>query len=234
LRVAIHQPQYFPYPGFYHKLSLVDAFVIMDDTQYDKRFTNRNLILDSHGSVWLTVPINKAHKFSANRLVEINNAIPWRQDHWKKIQVSYANSKFFHLYNDLESVYQKEWTSLFELNLDTIKRTMAWLGIEIPVLKESELHIQGESTERLVNLCKAVGADTYVSGSGGKNYLQEGLFEENHLKLEYQSYHPTPYQQRFTKVFVPNLSILDLLANVGPDSLKVIRDTTANPPPTTV
>src|SRR5580693_165520 len=113
MRVAIHQPQYFPYPGFYHKLSLVDAFVIMDDTQYDKRFTNRNLILDSHGQVWLTVPINKAHRFSPNRLVEINNEMSWREDHWKKIRFSYSNASFFHLYGDLERVYQREWSGLF-------------------------------------------------------------------------------------------------------------------------
>jgi hypothetical protein len=224
MRVAIHQPQYFPYPGFFHKLSLVDTFVIMDDTQYDKRFTNRNLILDSHGQVWLTVPINKAHKFSANRFVEINNALPWRQEHWKKILVSYANAKYFNLYKELESVYQREWSNLFDLNLHTIKMTMAWLGVDIPVIRESELHVQGESTERLVNLTKAVGADTYVSGIGGKDYLKESLFEDAHLRLEYQSYHPTPYPQRFTKVFVPNLSILDMLANVGPDCLRVIRE----------
>jgi hypothetical protein len=231
LKVAIHQPQYFPYPGFFHKLSLADTFVIMDDTQYDKRFTNRNIILDSHGPVWLTVPINKAHKFSPNRLVEINNSLPWRQDHWKKILVSYANAKFFNLYADLEGVYQKEWSNLFELNLDTIKKTMEWLGIRIPVIKETDLHVEGESTVRLVNICRAVGADAYVSGIGGKGYLEEKLFEENHLKLEYQSYAPTPYPQRFTKVFVPNLSILDMLANVGPDSLKVIsglHDSTAS------
>jgi hypothetical protein len=223
LKAAIHQPQYFPYPGFFHKLSLVDAFVIMDDTQYDKRFTNRNMILDPHGPIWLTVPINKAQKFSPNRLVEVNNQIPWREDHWKKIRVSYAKANFFHLYRDLEEVYQKEWSSLFELNLETIRKTMEWLGIKIPIIKESGLGIHGESTERLVNITKAVGADVYISGPGGKGYIEERLFEENNLKLEYQSYAPTPYPQRFTKVFVPNLSILDMLANVGPDSMNVIR-----------
>jgi hypothetical protein len=223
LKVAIHQPQYFPYPGFFHKLSLVDAFVIMDDTQYDKRFTNRNMILDSHGPVWISVPINKAHKFSPNRLVEINNELPWRQEHWKKVTVSYANSRFFHLYRELEGFYQKEWTHLFDLDLETIKKTMEWLGIKIPILRESELHINGESTERLIAISKAVGADTYVSGPGGRGYLRESLFEENHLKLEYQNYFAAPYPQRFATNFVPNLSILDMLANVGPDSMPLIR-----------
>jgi hypothetical protein len=229
MKAAIHQPQYFPYPGFFHKLSLADTFVIMDDTQYDKRFTNRNRILDSHGIVWLTVPIHKSEKFLANKLVGINNEIPWREEHRKKILVSYSNAKFFHLYRDIENFYKKDWSSLFELNLETTKKTMEWLGIKTPIVRESELKITGESTERLVNICKSVGADTYLSGIGGKGYIKEQLFEANNLKLEFQNYVPTPYPQRFTKSFVPNLSIIDMLSNVGSDSSKLIRGTESQP-----
>jgi hypothetical protein len=222
LRIAIHQPQYFPYPGFFHKLTLADTFVIMDETQYDKRFTNRNRILDTHGPIWLSVPIIKSQKFLPNRLVEINNEIPWREDHWKKILLSYGNARFFDTYRSLESVYNREWSSLFELNLETTKKTMEWLGIHIPIVRESELQATGESTERLVNICKSLGADTYISGIGGKDYLQEELFESNHLKLEYQRYMPVPYPQRFSKNFIPNLSIIDMLSNAGPESARLI------------
>jgi hypothetical protein len=93
------------------------------------------------------------------------------------------------------------------------------------------LKITGESTERLVNICKSVGADTYISGIGGKGYITEQLFEANNLKLEFQSYEPSPYPQRFTKSFVPNLSIIDMLSNVGPDSAKLIRGTESQPLP---
>jgi hypothetical protein len=222
LRVAIHQPQYFPYPGFFHKLTLADTFVIMDETQYDKRFTNRNRILDAHGPIWLSVPIIKSQKFLPNRLVEINNEIPWREDHWKKILLSYSKARFFDSYRSLESVYNKEWSTLFELNLETTKKTMQWLGIDIPIVRESELHATGESTERLVNICKSLGADTYISGIGGKGYLQEEMFDRNHIKLEYQSYGPIPYPQRFSKTFIPNLSIIDMLSNAGPDSARLV------------
>ncbi|HZW85037.1 MAG TPA: WbqC family protein [Nitrososphaerales archaeon] len=224
MRAAIHQPQYFPYPGFFHKLTLADIFVVMDETQYDKRFTNRNRILDAHGPIWLSVPINKSQKFLPNRLVEINNEIPWREDHWKKILLSYGNSRFFELYRSLESIYSTEWSFLFELNLETMKKTMQWLGIDTPIVRESELQAMGESTERLVNICKSLGADTYISGIGGKGYLQEELFESNHLKLEYQSYRPVPYPQRFSKTFIPNLSIIDMLSNAGPESVRLIGE----------
>ena len=95
MKAAIHQPMYFQYPGFFHKLSLADIFVIMDDVQYDKRFTNRNVILDPNGQTGLSVPINKKQKFLQNLMVEINNSIPWRDFHSKKIYMCYANAKFF-------------------------------------------------------------------------------------------------------------------------------------------
>ncbi|HEV2193184.1 MAG TPA: WbqC family protein [Nitrosopumilaceae archaeon] len=226
MKVVIHQPHFFPYPGFFHKLSLADTYVIMDDVQYDKRWTNRNRIMATNGWTWLTVPINKNHKFLPNMLVEINNEISWKEHHWKKIYQSYAKSKYFHLYKDyLENLYKREWKLLFDLDFETIKKTIDWLGLKIEVVKESELHVNGESTERLVNVCKAIGADTYVAGGGSKNYMEEKLFLKSNLKIEYQNYIPIPYSQRFTDVFVPDLSIIDMLANVGSRSLQMITST---------
>ncbi len=197
----------------------------MDDVQYDKRFTNRNKIIASSGWTWITVPINKDHKFSLNMDVEINNNVSWRDLNWKKIILSYSNSKYFNLYkDDLQSIYDKEWNYLFDLDLETLKLSLKWLGIKIEIIKESELHVSGSSTERLINVCKTVGADTYVSGIGGKNYLEEKLFEKNNVKLEYQKYFPVVYPQYMSKSFLPDLSILDLLFNMGPDSLKALVD----------
>jgi WbqC-like protein family len=227
LKVAVHQPHYFPYPGFFHKVSIADLFVIMDDVQYDRGFINRNRILDVHGPLWLTVPINKAQKFMTNSGVEINNGIAWREEHWKKIRVSYANAKFFHLYREyLADIYSKNWTSIFQLDLETTTKVFEWLNIRVPVLKESELKVTSTSTQRLVDVCKAVGADTYVSGRGGKDYMDEPLFYKNGISIQYQSYAPAPYPQRFSGAFVPDLSILDMLANVGPESANVISRST--------
>ena len=92
------------------------------------------------------------------------------------------------------------------------------------IIRESELNVKGESTERLVNVCKSVGADTYISGIGGKNYVDEKIFDDNQIKLIYQTYSPTSYPQRFSKTFFPNLSILDMLFNVGPKSSQLIKD----------
>jgi len=219
---------YLPYPGFFHKLTLADILVIMDDVQYDKRFTNRNRILVPQGPLWLTVPIEKDDRFLPNSSVRINNRIEWRRDHWRKISLSYRNAAFYDVYADgLEETFQNEWDLLLDLDLDLLKKSMNWLGLNLPVVRESELKADGKSTERLINACKSVGADTYVSGRGGRNYIDLQEFEHAGVKLVYQDYAPVPYRQRFTSAFVPDLSIIDMLFNLGPDTLRLIRSDSA-------
>lgn len=223
MKAAVHQPMYLPYPGFFHKLSLADVFVIMDDVQYDKRFTNRNRILVPQGPLWVSVPINKDDKFHENRFIRINNDVDWRTDHLKKLHNSYANAPFFHLYEEgLKEILTKDWELLFDLDYALIKAVADWLGLNVKMVRESELNVTSKSTERLIDACKAAGADTYISGVGGKNYMDESLFAKTGVKLVYQNYHAMPYKQRFTDTFVPDLSIIDMLANVGPESAKLI------------
>ncbi len=225
MKVAIHQPNYLPYLGFFHKLSLVDTFVIMDDTQYDKKFTNRNKIKVPGNWIWLTVPINKKHKFVANKIVEINNEENWQSDHFEKINHSYSNSEFFkkNYKTFFEKIYSKKWDHLFTLNYELIIQLIDWLDIKIEVIKESELNINGNSTDRLVNISKKIGAETYVSGIGGKEYMNEKMFETNNIKIEYQNFKCPTYKQVFNSEFIPNLSIIDLLFNIGPKSLSKLK-----------
>ncbi len=220
---------YLPYPGFFQKLSMSDVFVLMDDVQYDKRYTNRNQILVPQGPIWISVPIDKGDKFSENRHVRINNSIDWRAEHLQKIDKSYARAPFFHQYGQkMKDVYSRDWEMLLELDLELVKLMMDWLGLKIPTVRESELGVGGESTERLVNACKAVGADTYVSGIGGKNYMDESMFARAGLSVVYQHYEPVEYKQRFGSTFVPNLSIVDMVFNVGPESSRLIRESKAD------
>lgn len=197
----------------------------MDDAQYDKRFTNRNRIMATNGWTWISVPINKDHKFLPNSQVEINTDVSWEDEHWKKIRHSYANAKYFKQYEGLfKDVYEKKWKYLFDLNFETLKKIIGALGIKIEIIKSSELHVSGTSTQRLVDICKAVGADAYVSGSGGRNYMDESLFSQNNVKLMYQNYASKPYPQRLSASFMPDLSIIDMLVNVGPESMRIIAE----------
>tara|TARA_B100000686_G_scaffold229008_1_gene236390 strand:- start:2339 stop:3016 length:678 start_codon:yes stop_codon:yes gene_type:complete len=223
--VTIHQPNFLPYFGLFHKVSQADVFVIQDDVKFDERWGNRNKIISSTDYTRLNVPILKGHKFLENKDVKINNLIKWRKIHWKKITSGYNNAKYFHLYKDyFKNLYEKEWDFLFKLNFDILKNCMQWLGIKTEIVIESELNIEGISTERLVNVCKAVGADSYLSGISGRDYLNEKLFEKNNIKLRYQNYDSIKYTQNLSKTFIPDLSIIDVLANIGPETNQFLKN----------
>ncbi len=227
MKVTIHQPNYFPYPGLFHKLSLSDVFVVMDDVKFQFDITNRNKIIGKNGK-WqrIAVPVKKNQTHKKIMDVEINNAISWKEENFSKLCEVYDSSKFFHIYKEyFKNVYEKKWEMLVDLNLEILKKTIEWLDIKIQIIKESELNVSGDASERLVNVCELMNADTYVSGIGGKNYLKEELFEEKNIKLQYQDYLPLKYKQNLSDEFISNLSIIDLLANNGNDeSLKIIKN----------
>ena len=219
--VSIHQANYLPYPGFFHKLINSDIFVIQDDIQPSKD-TNRNKIMASTGSTWLTVPIQKNEIPTPINELKINNEIKWSKLHWKKISAAYNKSKYFYLYKEyLENIFNRKWENIFDLNYELIKQVNKWLEIDIKIIRESELSPKGTSTERLVDVCKKLDATTYLSGIGGKNYLDETLFVN--ITLKYQNYSPMNYKQIHSLQFISNLSILDMLCNIGPNTLDLIK-----------
>ena len=225
MKIAIHQANYFPYPGFFHKINQADVFVIQDDVKFVNRITNRNKIISSSEYTWINVPIKKGHKSLPIMDVKINNEIPWGKINLKKICAGYNKAKFFHLYKDyFENLYKKEWNNIFDLNFETIKQVLRWLDIKVEIVIESELRVSGQPTERLVKICKKLGADTYISGIGGKRYLDEKSFEKNKIILKYQNYNTIRYLQHLSKSFIPNLSIIDLLANMGSESGKLLKE----------
>ena len=222
--VTIHQPNYFPYPGFFQKVLLSDIYVVLDRAQFEFDITNRNKIITPEGS-WsrISVPVKKGQKFFEVRNVEINNDQPWAEKNWDLICKSYNDSSFFDLYKTtLNSIFKKKWNLIFDLNFYTLKKAFEWLDIKTEFILDSELDVTGMSSEHLLNICKKLGATKYLSGPSGKNYLNEKIFEQSKIKVEYQKYDPIIYPQKYAKSFVPNLSILDLLFNMGSDSKKLI------------
>ena len=176
----MHQPNFCPYPGFFQKILSSDVFVVMDDVQMEFDITNRNKVINRDGN-WerIIVPIKKHQKFLPLLEVAIDNEKDWKTTIWNQILV-YNNHKFFNVYgNFLDEIFHKNWDSLFELNFTIIKKIIQWLNCKVEIIRESELNIKNTSTHRLVDVCNTLGADTYLSGPGARNYIEENLFLKN-------------------------------------------------------
>ncbi|MFQ6120931.1 MAG: WbqC family protein [Methanosarcinales archaeon] len=224
-KIAIHQPMYLPYPGFFNKMKNVDIFVFLDDAKYSEGYYyNRNRIKTPKGILMLTVPIKKSSSQKLNQ-VEIANNIKWQKKHLKSLYANYSKAYHFKDYIEFfEEVYNTEWKTLQELNMKTLFYLIEKLNIDVPIYFSSDLlrdRAPSVKTQRIIDICQELDADVYLSGIGGKNYLDKTLFEKNNIKLEYQNYVPKEYKQLWG-TFIPNLSVIDLLFNLGENAKEVI------------
>ena len=223
--VAIHQPNYLPWLGFFHKMYNSNVFVLLDNTQYPRRTVcNRNKIKTPQGWVWLTIPVlikGKLHQQIKD--TKINNETDWKQKHWLSIQRNYKRAKFFSEYSAFfKQVYEGEWNSLRDLNEHIIRYVARQFGINTKIIRGSELKgVKGKKTDLLISISKALGADTYLSGSYAANYMEDKKFNDNNLRVKYQEFQHPNYTQLWGK-FIPQMSAIDLLFNEGPNSLKIL------------
>lgn len=224
MKLSAHQLQYMPGLRFFAKMKASDLFIYLDDVQYEKReFQNRNRIRTKDGWQYLTVPALVKGRFSQSiNAVEINPTRQWRGEHLQAVKINYARSKYLKEYLPaLEAVYSENYALLGELALATIAFLKDAFGIKTPARLSSEFKATSVSTQRLVDICKAAGADVYLSGAGARRYLDAELFAKNRIRLIWQDFKVMPYPQAF-EGFVPDLSALDLLLNCGPDSIKYL------------
>ena len=222
---VVHQPQYFPYLGFFHKIAHADVYVVMDDVQYQKRgVINRNRIKSSAGPQWLTVPVLQRNG-QLIKEVQINPTERWHRQHWNAVRVNYTPAKNFETYAPgLQTLFETSPADLYDLNMASIEWAMDALGIRTPMVPASELGVEGSSSELLANLCRAVGADTYLSGPGGRNYMEPSIFEAAGVAIEWQEFSSPEYEQLFPSAgFVPDLSVVDALMCCGERAKEFIR-----------
>jgi len=217
--VAIHQPTYLPYLGFFNKIHNSDVFVFLDNVTKNE-WINRNKIKTPDGWCWLTVPmVNKNILKTPICKVEISNAVNWRRKHYNSIQFNYGRAPHFEEYrNFFEEVYQTDWSLLAELNRFLIKSICAFLGIKGVFIDASTLNVKGSRTALLVDICETLDADVYLSGVGGRNYVDYQMFEKSNINIVFQESKSPTYPQLHDN-FIPNLSIIDYLLNCGGENL---------------
>lgn len=222
MRVFVHQPEYIPWIGFFDKLARCDTFVIYDDAQYQHGgFHNRNKIRNRNGWEWLTIPIKHGHPQTIKD-VKISGD-EWKNKHLSALILNYEKAPYFKDYFPIiKDAISFNHELLIGLNLHLIRAVSDILGIKPIMMRSSEFPYGGkEKNEKLVSMCKFLGADTYLCGSGGKNYVDETMFSQANIKLEWHSYTHPAYDQRF-EGFEPNMSVIDLLFNMGPDAKGIL------------
>lgn len=215
--VSVHQPNYIPWMGYFYKIQKSDIFVILDDVQYIRRgFINRNQIKTHQGFSWLTIPVeNKGNYACKINEIKIKNDLDWKENHLKLIETNYKKSDFFNDFNQIfKSCLMMDYDKLYELNIDIIKIICHFLNIKTEFILSSALNINETSTERIISICKALGADSYLSGSGGTKYQDEKMFEDHSIKLLYSDFSEKPYKQLWGG-FSGGLSVIDYIFNCG-------------------
>ncbi|WP_332649057.1 WbqC family protein [Lysinibacillus sp. 54212] len=223
MKIAIHQPNYLPWIGFFDKLDCVDTFVLLDKAVHSKSgYTNRSKIKTPNGSLLLTVPLkNKEIPINELTIAQDRN---WSIAHWKAIEANYKKSKFWSLYKDgFQAIFSKQWTHIAPLNIALIHHIKWLLQIPTKIILESDFNQDfGSKNERNAKIVSHLGGDIYISGTGAKVYNDENYFNERQIQLIYQNFKHPNYQQLFGD-FLPNLSIIDMLFHCGPETIEIIR-----------
>ena len=221
--VAVHQPQYLPWLGYFHKILKADVFVLLDTVQYKKNeWQNRNRIKTAQGSQWLTVPVRYKFPQRINE-VPINDTVKWQHKQRQAILSNYRKAACHASLDDFfDELLSRNWDFLSPLNIWVVRGLTKVLGIETPLHVASELgEFPDDPDERLIAIARYFEADTYLAGSGGREYMDLSKYGREGIEVRFQDYQHPVYDQLFGK-FEPYMSVIDLILNHGDSSLSIL------------
>lgn len=226
--VAIHQPNFFPWLGYFDKLARADVFVLLDDAQFPKKggtWINRVRLLVDEEPAWVTAPVDRSyHGVRQIREMRIDEQRPWRRKLLATIQTSYGRAP----HKDevmplLSELIENPTDRLADYNRTSITALADGLGLTTEFVLSSSLGTSGRATERLIELVKAVGGSSYLSGGGAGGYQEDERFSEAGIELVEQRFEPATYPQ-LARDPVPGLSVIDALLNCGFEGTRRLLD----------
>ena len=219
--VTIHQPEHLSYLGFFHKVSMAHTLVLLDNVQYEKNyFQNRNRIYTGSGVRYITVPVYDTH--------EDINRIEIAADFFKRtcrknvmtITDAYRKAPYWKTYGEeFLNLYPCGEKSLAKFNEKLLKFILCSLKIEVEIVHASDLNVNGQKTELLLDILHKVDADKYIAGKSGADYMDMSIVD---LPVEFQNFTHPVYTQWGKDHFEPYMSIIDALFNVGPSIMDII------------
>ncbi|MBX4196730.1 WbqC family protein [Candidatus Pacearchaeota archaeon] len=228
--LAAHQPHYMPWLGYLDKMAKSEIFVIVDHVQYeDANYQNRQRFKFPNGVSFLIVPLKKASQkdIIIERKIETSpiEKQDWRRRHWTTIEQNYSRTPYFRQHADeLRAVYEQPWENLIDLNLHMLELARKWYGIEVPLIGSSTLNLQGQKTDMILDMCRKVKADTYLSGKGGSTgYLDVERMNKEGVKVIWQEFNHPEHPQRYPQQgFVKGLGFIDYIFNCGGEKAKAL------------
>jgi len=224
--IGIHQPGYLPWLGFFKKMLNSDIFVYFDDVSFVKNnYYNRNLIRTNAGPLQLTIPIRMDEESKIND-VKIDTSKNWQIKHKKSLLHNYSKTKYFNNYsNFIEELYEKKFEKLIDINIEIIEFLKKEFGIKTKTVFSSELNVTGSASERILEICKLMDAEKYITGTvWAKKFLSIQDFKDNNISVEFQEFIHPEYKQ-LDNNFIPNMASIDLLFNEGGiNSSKILKN----------
>lgn len=224
-RLAIIQSNYIPWKGYFDIINTVDEFIIYDTVQYTKNdWRNRNKIKTHQGAIWLTIPVQQTLSATINEIETINQL--WRKKHWNSIAQAYSKAPYFKQYKPVfESLYLgSQEKNLSAINQAFIHAVCSILGITTKISNVSDFELKkNDRTEKLIELCALTQSSTYVSGLSAQSYLEEDLFNQKNLSVEWASYSNYPEYPQLHGDYVSEVSVLDLIFNLGDNAFQYMK-----------
>jgi hypothetical protein len=220
------QSNYIPWKGYFDLIHSVDEFILYDDMQYTKRdWRNRNYIKTPRGIEWLTIPVEVSGKY-LQKIRETRVSDPdWAKDHWATLVQNYRRAPHFAAYRErLEALYLGYAEPLLSrINFRFIEAVCEMLDIRTKISWSMDYELADGKTERLVGLCKSVGATHYLSGPAARDYMDESLFAREGITVSYIDYSGYPLYPQLHGEFQHTVTILDLILNTGPDARRYMK-----------
>ena len=219
MKCAIMQPTFFPWPGYFSLINEVEKFIFLDDAQFSKgSWHNRNKIFLANKVCWLTLPIKKTKLSTPINKIEIINQNVLKNKISDQIKEAYRDYKYFSCVLEIINFLGRiDNICLSEINILIIKFLSSKLSIDnTQFIKSSDLNIKGKRTERVVSILNEVSASQYISPPGSKDYLSKDKYDLNtNIPISFIDYKLKKYSQKKNLNFISNLSIIDVIANIG-------------------
>ena len=225
-KVAIMQPTYLPWAGYFGLMMASDIFIFLDNVQFQKRgWQQRNQIKTLKGNLFLTVPVKTKNRYNqfVNE-VEVDNSTDFKKNHFKSIELNYNKTDFFKQYElELKEIYNKKYDKLVTLNYNLIYWIKEKLNIRTKLIKSSDFEKQGNKDELIANLVEKVNSKNYLFTEGSKDYILDSkIFHYKKIKLTKFNFNIEVYKQQYEN-FLPYMSIIDLLFNLGEKSQAYLK-----------